>query len=60
MSQTEHDIIVLEVLVDIDRHKSLSDQQFMRQLLRREWVLVESGTGWFLGGRGEWSELAKL
>lgn len=41
--------IVLEFLVDTERHQSLHHQQFIRQLLRREWVLVEAGTGWFWG-----------
>ena len=33
-----------------------SDQQFIKQLLRTEWVMVASGTGWFWGemNRGEW------
>ena len=40
-------LIVIELLVDVERHQSSSDQRFMKQFLKREWVLVESGTGWF-------------
>lgn len=41
-------LLVLELLVDVERYQSLNDQQFIRQPLRKEWVQVESDTGWFL------------
>lgn len=47
--------LVLELLVDTERYQSLYDQKLIGQLLRREWALVEAGTGWF-GGKGvEWT-----